>query len=200
MKKEILLFDLGGVVVPWVGIDELAKLTDTSREAVNMRLAKSETFHAYERGLCETEVFLDDMVEAFHLNMSPDAFQRLWNSWVWAPYSGVVDALKTLRKDYILATLTNNNALHWAHLETLLNVEDVFDFVFASHLIQAAKPDEDSFTIPLKAMATSPDQVVFFDDTPPNLEMAARLGIEAYHVKRDDGVLPVLRSLGLLYT
>ena len=198
MKKNILLFDLGGVVVPWVGIDELAKLTQSTRDDVNDRLASSEVFHAYERGLCSDEAFLNDIVSLFNLDMKSSEFAALWKSWVWTPYPGVVEALKTLRQNYTLATLTNNNALHWARVNSLIDIDSLFDFVFASHLIHAAKPDEESFLIPLKAMETTAEKVIFFDDTLENLVTAERLGIESHHVDRNQGVMPNLRSLGLL--
>ena len=130
--------------------------------------------------------------------MKSSEFAALWKSWVWTPYPGVVEALKTLRQDYTLATLTNNNALHWARVNSLLEIDSLFDHVFASHLINAAKPDEESFLIPLKAMQTTADNVIFFDDTRANLVTAERLGIESYHVDRDKGVMPKLSSLGLL--
>lgn len=198
MKKDTLLFDLGGVIVPWVGISELAKMTRTTRDDVNARLAGSEVFHAYERGLCSNEVFLDDILNLFDLNMTPSDFTLLWNSWVWAPYSGVIEALKTLRQTYVLATLTNNNALHWTRVNAFVDIDSLFDFVFASHLIHSAKPDEESFLIPLKAMETTAKNVIFFDDTRENLVTAERLGIESHHVDRNQGVMPNLRSLGLL--
>ncbi len=198
MTKDILLFDLGGVIVPWVGIDELAILTNSTREDVNATLASSEIFHAYERGLCEDDVFLSDIVTLFNLKMPPQDFATIWNSWVWEPYEGIIDALISLRQRYVLATLTNNNALHWAHLNTLMDVEALFDFTFASHLIHAAKPDAESFEIPLKIMATDPTQVMFFDDTRANLEMAQHMGFESYHVDRAKGVMPVLKQLNLI--
>lgn len=198
MTKDILLFDLGGVVVPWVGIDELATITNSTREGVNAKLSGSEVFHAYERGLCEDNVFLSDIVALFNLDIAPQDFAALWNSWVWAPYKGIIDALKALRQRYALATLTNNNALHWAHLNTLIDVEALFDFTFASHLIHAAKPDVESFEIPLNIMATDPSQVMFFDDTRANLEMARQMGFESYHVDRAKGVMPVLKQLTLI--
>lgn len=198
MNEQTLLFDLGGVIVPWVGIDELAKLTQTTREDVNAHLATSDVFHAYERGFCDNETFLKDIVRLFNLDMTPQDFAILWNSWVYEPYPKVVDALKTLRQNYTLACLSNNNALHWAHLKTLLDVESLFDFVFASHLIHEAKPDVESYHIPLNAMNTEPEDVIFFDDTMDNIDTAKQLGITCHHVNRDLGVMPILRSLGLL--
>ena len=49
-KPKILLFDLGGVIVPWVGTDFLAKFNDISQNDVTARLSQSKVFHAFERG------------------------------------------------------------------------------------------------------------------------------------------------------
>jgi len=197
-KPKVLLFDLGGVIVRWVGLDELAKLTGLSRDEVGDRFAASPIFRDYEIGHCEDDVFAQAFIAEFDLNIPLSGAKDLWNSWVQESYAGTKDALTELRKDYHIACLSNTNALHWAHLPTHIKLDDYFDDSFASHLINAAKPNPESYTIPIQKMGVNPSDIWFFDDTMINVEAAIATGMKAYHVDRDVGVIPTLRELGLL--
>jgi putative hydrolase of the HAD superfamily len=198
MNKDVLLFDLGGVIVPWVGIESLMERQGVSRGTIVEMFAQSETFNAYEAGQCDDLTFSREMVELFDMDMPAEAFGALWNSWVHPPFPNTLKTLKTLRQNYTLACLSNTNALHWAHLNEIVQLDEIFDYCFASHIMGVAKPAPRSFQIPLEKMDVSTSNVVYFDDTTLNVEAAREQGIETYHVDRRKGVLPVLKALKLI--
>ncbi|MEP3891576.1 MAG: HAD-IA family hydrolase [Hellea sp.] len=197
-KPKVLLFDLGGVIVRWVGLDALAEITGLPREIVIDRFAASEIFSAYETGRCGDDVFAQELITQFGLAISLPAAKDLWNSWVQESYAGTKSMLVSLRKDYTIACLSNTNALHWGHLPSHINIDDYFDHSYASHLINSAKPDPVSYQIPVQEMGFNPHDVWFFDDTMINVEAAKAAGLEAFHVDREVGVIPTLKELGLL--
>jgi len=164
-KPKVLLFDLGGVIVRWVGLDELANITGLSRDAVGNRFAASSIFRNYEIGQCSDNVFAEALIASFDLDISLSAAKDLWNSWVQESYSGTKDTLTKLRKSYTIACLSNTNALHWEHLSTHIQINDYFDYSYASHLINAAKPNPESYQIPIQSMGVEPSDIWFFDDT-----------------------------------
>ena len=55
---KVLLFDLGGVIVRWTGLDALAKMTGITREDVVEKFGHSSVFSDYEIGLCDDETFI----------------------------------------------------------------------------------------------------------------------------------------------
>ena len=197
-KPKILLFDLGGVIVHWVGLDELANMTGRPRRTVIDQLAASDIFNAYEIGQCSDDAFAAELICLFDLNIDLSRAKALWNSWVQQCYEGTKAVLSLLREDYTIACLSNTNMLHWAHLPTHINVDDYFDHSFASHLINAAKPDPRSYEIPIEKMDVSPSDIWFFDDTLKNVQAAKAAGMQAYHVDRTVGVVPTLKKLGLV--
>jgi len=197
-KPKVLLFDLGGVIVRWVGLDELGRLTGLGREAIGERFAASSVFRDYEIGQCSDDTFAAELVNSFNLRISISAAKDLWNSWVQESYDGTKEALTKLREDYTLACLSNTNALHWGHLPTHIKLDEYFEHSFASHIIEAAKPDLRSYDIPVEHMGMSPADIWFFDDTIVNVEAARQAGMTAYHVDREVGVIPTLKELGLL--
>jgi len=108
-KPKVLLFDLGGVIVRWTGLEALSDMTGMSREQVIGLFSSSEIFMAYEVGKCNDETFIKELISVFKL------------SDIW-----------------------------------------------------------------------------FFDDTEVNVEAAKQIGMSAFHVDRNLGVVPVLKELGLL--
>jgi len=197
-QPKVLLFDLGGVIVRWVGLDELSQITGLSRDKVSLRFATSPIFRAYEIGQCDDDVFVETLIADFNLQISRPEVKVLWNSWVQESYPGTKDMLTELRKTYTIACLSNTNALHWVHLPTHINTDNFFDYSYASHLINAAKPDPESYRIAIQDMGVMPSDIWFFDDTLINVEAAKSVGMKAYHVDRDVGAIPTLQALGLL--
>ena len=195
---EVLLFDLGGVIVPWVGTQAMSALTGRDPNELMPALAAQPIFAAHEIGQCGDLIFAEFMIEFLKLDIGPDAFISLWNSWVLAPYSGTSEALKTLRSTHQLACLSNTNAPHWNHLKGLIDLDEHLDFAYASHLIGVSKPDPESFQIPLRGMGVNPSCVWYFDDTEINVHAARDAGMTAFHVDRNVGVLPKLMELGIL--
>jgi len=64
---KILLFDLGGVIVPWVGTEALAAANHITREQVALRFDSSEILCAYERGCVSDAAFLAEFPRVFNL-------------------------------------------------------------------------------------------------------------------------------------
>ncbi|MEP4053099.1 MAG: HAD family phosphatase [Litorimonas sp.] len=195
-KPKVLLFDLGGVIVPWVGMEALAAYNNITRAEVSDRFDASEVFRAFERGQTSEADFVAVLPRMFDL---PDTdISALWNSWVHAPYPGTLKALASLKTRFTTACLSNTNPLHWAHLNTMFNTDETFHHAFASHEIFEAKPDAESYLKPIKLMNCALEDVWFFDDTEANVEGARAVGLTTFHVDRSVGVMPVLRELGLL--
>lgn len=177
---------------------EMSRLTGRSEAELLDIAAAMPIFNAYEVGGCLTETFLAAVQAPFGLDMPPADFAQLWNEWVRPPYEGTREALLSLKPRYHVACLSNTNESHWDYLTAQHNIVDVFDNAYASHLIKAAKPKREAWDIPLQDMDVNPQDVWFFDDTMANIEAAQALGIQSFHVDRNVGVVPLLRTLGLL--
>jgi len=197
LTPKLILFDLGGVVVRWVGIQALSELTGLSTAQVGEIFKRSEIGNRFERGLCSNAEFVSEFREKFALEGSDDDLIRLWNSWVQEPYDGVLDAIKTLKKTHRVACLSNTNDPHWEHLKTYVDLDGLFEPAYASHNIHEAKPDRSCFEYVIGDLKIDPEQILFLDDTQANIDAAKRAGMQAHIVNPEFGALPVLQSLGL---
>lgn len=197
-SPKVLLFDLGGVIVPWVGMIELSRLTGHSEASLIATASLSEIFMSYEVGGCTTHEFLDEFNQLFNLEMNRPDLSQLWDEWVHQPYNGTRQALLGLKDDYTLACLSNTNESHWEHLKANHNIIDVFDHAYASHILKAAKPNAEAWELCLNNMNVKASDVWFFDDSQANIDAAHALGIRSFHVDRAVGVIPTLNELGIL--
>ena len=195
-KPKVLLFDLGGVIVPWVGMEALAAFNNITRAEVSDRFDDSEIFRAFERGHASEADFIAELPRMFDL---PDTdIAALWNSWVHAPYPGTLEVLAELKTRFTTACLSNTNPLHWAHLNKMFSTSETFHYDFASHHIHEAKPDSASYLKPIQTMNCDIEDVWFFDDTEANIKGAQAVGLTAFHVDRKVGVLPLLKKLDII--
>lgn len=195
---DVLLFDLGGVVVPWVGIDAIADQVGHSPAVIRDRFESSDILHGHQIGTVDDETFLAELKTQFDLKADIAQLAVDWNSWVHPPFPGVIEAIQSLQGRYRTACLSNTNALHWSHLHQLFDVQAVFEPALASHDMQLAKPDPEIFKATVERIGVPASHILFFDDTMDNVRMARQMGLQAEPVESGRGVLPVLKRLGFV--
>ncbi len=191
----VLLFDLGGVIVPWVGIDAISRLTGLSNAQVSEKFETSDILYAYQIGGCSDAEFCEEMLKVFGFNMSLSEVETAWRSWVHQPFKDTLETLAKLRPQYTLGCLSNTNAMHWADMAFL---EDVLDCPMASHILKQVKPDREIYKTAHDVIGVSAENIWFFDDTLANVKAAQAYGFTAFHVDKTKGVLPNLKTLGLI--
>ena len=91
----------------------------------------------------------------------------------------VIDTIDTLKNGTRVVAGTNTITPHYnVHLQK--GDYEIFDAVYASHLMGLAKPDPHFFTYILDREGCPPEQAVFVDDAPANVEAAKKLGIHSF--------------------
>ena len=199
-RPEVILFDLGGVIVDVATRMEIHAWMPTPLDLSQWtdRWPAEEVFEAFEMGTLTESEFAERFVAEFPLTTTPDVFLAAFESWNKALLPGAVELLAELRGRYRLAALSNTNALHWKRLEGEFGIPSLFERVFTSYELGLRKPDPAIYIHTLSALDVQPENVLFFDDNPLNIEAARDLGMEAHRVDRPEGVRACLQQLGLL--
>ena len=104
----------------------------------------------------------------------------------------VVEELRL--KGYRLFLLSNIYLASGQHFKDKYPFLMLFDKVYFSSDTGYYKPDRRAYEQVLKENNLKPEECIFFDDTPRNVEAAAALGIEAYVF---EGVDMVREKLGI---
>lgn len=199
-KIEVLLFDLGGVLVDWDGTTPLVELTNgrLDREAARQFWLTSPWVGQHDLGACSVEQFARGALEELQLEMPLQDFINAYRGWVKGIYPGTQRLLEQLAPRFRLASLTNNNAEHFDRITQELELGTYFSQVFASHLIHMKKPDPEVYQYVTDALGVAPEQIAFFDDNPECLIPAREIGWQCCHTVGLAQVEAALQQLGCI--
>jgi glucose-1-phosphatase len=196
---SVLLFDLGGVLVQWDGIEPLIKLTGgrLTTDMARRFWLDSPWVKKFETGRCTAHEFAVGVIAELYLSLDPDEFLEQFVSWDRGLLPGALGLLERLRSQFLLVCLSNNNELHWAPLRDKAGLNKRFDYCFISHEIGVMKPSEEAFLYVLDRVGKEPEEFIFFDDNQECIDTACKLGMSAFCVRGVNGVESVLKKIGV---
>lgn len=122
-----------------------------------------------------------------------EVYPAVWHDIHVEPTS--VDLVRALRDVGLGVHLATNQEAHRAsYMKSELGYDDLFDESFYSCDLGAAKPDAAFFTTAVDRLGTTPPEVLFVDDSEPNVVAAREVGLAAEHWHIADGI-PRLHGL-----
>ena len=199
-KIDVLLFDLGGVLVEFSGVRDLAVLLQgrLSESEIMEQMSRYLPSEQFGLGKLSSRDFGERFVRDWNIELSPEDFLREFQSWSKRLLPGTVELLALLRPQFRLAALSNSNELHWERNINDLGITGLFEVAISSHQVGLYKPDPQMYLTALNRLGVSPDRVMFFDDVPANVTAASALGICAFQVEGVEGVRSRLMQEHLL--
>lgn len=198
VKPQCLLFDLGGVLVEWDGIEPLVQLTHGRLTPERARLfwLESEWVRRFEAGRCDAPEFGAGTVKELGIDLSPDAFLEAFRSWDRGPLPGSFELLHALRPHFTLACLSNNNPIHWS-APGLQELVACFHRAYASFEVGLMKPDRSAYEWVISDLQIDPGSILFFDDNAECVAAARETGIRASLAKGPAMVRATLAEHGI---
>lgn len=181
---EVILFDLGGVLVELTGVPIMLEWTNHRYDEATLWEAwlNSPAVRSFEKGYSTAEQFADGLIKEMDLPVGRAEFIDRFRAWPKGLFPGVSNLLERLKDTYTLACLSNSNGLHWPILMKEMGLEKMFQYRFASHLIKKVKPDRESFEYVLQYLGCQASSVLFLDDNVINVNSAKKMGMIAYTV------------------
>ncbi len=204
MKKsefDVILFDLGGVIVQLIGVQIMLEWSplNLSESELWSRWLSSPSVRRFESGNASPEEFAAALIDEFRLTVSPEKFLQEFTYWPRKPYPEAEPLLKKLRAYYQLAVFSNTNEIHWGRFITeMREISELFHHAFASHEIGLLKPDREAFNHVIGHLNKPPDRILFFDDNIINVEAGNAAGMHCYQVSGIVEIPPLLVDLGIL--
>ena len=198
---DAVILDLGGVVFG-ISVDRIIKSWAESSgchpKDIAPKFKVDEYYKLFEIRKISPEEYRSHVCNVLEINISDEDFDKGWNSIYLELLPGIEQLLLQLKDKTRLLVLTNTNEIHAK--EWRVRYADIlkhFDRVFASHEIGVRKPSPESFHAILDYLGTTPDRVVFFDDTPDNVEGALSVGISSFVVNSPCEVSERLKQMGI---
>jgi len=186
---EVLLFDLGNVILPFnhyqiaeklARFSERKELSDPPRIFSYLFDRQEGAVNDYEIGKMSSIEFFNQVKERFKLIMTFDTFVPIWNE-IFTEDHEVSELIRSLKGKKKLGLLSNTNPLHFEYALSTFPILNLFDKWILSHEVGFKKPDVEIF---LKAMAWAsvpPMKILFIDDIKEHVAVAASIGMQAIH-------------------
>src|SRR5205823_2182286 len=200
--RDIVVFDLGGVLIDWDPRHLYRKLFAGDEAAVEHFLATVCT-HEWNRGQDAGRTFAEGgrLLKAEHPDKAEliDAYCARFHEMIPGPIAGSVEILAELKAlGTPLYCLTNFSA------ETYPPTFERFEFlrwfrgILVSGEIRVIKPDPRIFELLIERFAIDPKRTIYIDDVDANVAAARPFGFHAIHFTSPALLRDELVALGLL--
>lgn len=182
---EVVLFDLGGVLVEMHGVPTMLAWLNNSVNADELwkLWLSSPVVREFETGRTGPDEFADRIIQEMSLPVGRKEFLIAFSTWVSGLYPGALELVRSVPERFTRATLSNTSSLHWTRLMKEYELENVFHRHFASHLTGRIKPDPDAFQFVIESLDCRPSAIFFLDDNSLNVEAAKTVGMHAVRTK-----------------
>jgi len=199
LPPELVLFDLGGVLIELRGVATMAELAGIDDEdELWRRWLDCRWVRTFEAGHCGPDDFAQGVVNDWGLPVGSDEFLRIFTAWPTGPLDGAEDLVRATAANTAIGCFSNTNTVHWDGNVELWPLIGHFAYQFVSHRLGEVKPDVAAFEKVAELLPVAPDRVLFVDDNLANVESARSLGFQAEHVAGVRNVRDVLQGVGLV--
>ena len=204
---KLFIFDMGDVVAHNVAVEgavakavgmserefyEVCKYDRAARgkivEKIDIRDADIMTM--LSNGEVTTDEFWSEFTRRTGVRVSTDYLGLFFNPVLDA---GVVDIVKSLRKNYRVVCGTNTIQSHY-DIHLARSDYALFDKTYASNIIGASKPDVEFWKRIMLAESVAPEDVFFTDDNEANCAASSSLGIRTFRFTNADDLRNEVRA------
>ena len=157
-----------------VGIDAHCEVTD---------LGSAQFFMDYQAGTVDDDEYLGNLAQ--YLCITEIEAARAHAGILMMEYAEVGALVAQLHgAGIVTGCLSNTNALHWKDLTDPNCFPSIASlrFQMASHVLKMSKPHSEIYDAFRNEVGFHPQDIVFFDDSPTNIEAAISLGWRAHHI------------------
>ncbi|NWF94248.1 MAG: HAD family phosphatase [Syntrophaceae bacterium] len=200
---EVILFDLGNVILPFNHYQIAEKLSRHSQKEEFQNPDKIFSFlfdfergavNGYEVGKVSSIQFFQSLKESLHLSLSFEDFLPIWNDIFWED-AGVSEIIRSLKGRKRLGLISNTNPLHFDYILTKFPIVKAFDQWILSHEVGFKKPAIEIFQKAIEWASVSPEKIVLIDDIRRHVEVAISLGMQGIHFTSAEQLKKELQSV-----
>lgn len=185
MIKNII-FDLGGVIVRLDKqrcIDAFTKIGHEDFGRIINEYFQEGFFMDYEKGIIDTEEFRAYVREGIKGSATNEEIDEAMAAFLPEIPLAKLNAILDYKKNYRVFLLSNTNPVAVETVKPMFAkggcpMEDYFEKMYLSYEMKLAKPDIRIFEKVLENSSLVPEETLFVDDSPVNLEAAQKLGIK----------------------
>jgi putative hydrolase of the HAD superfamily len=190
-RTTLLLWDMGGVILSnaWDKAERMETAKHFGLDPDDFERRHQLVDPAFETGRLDMEGYLASTVFYVPRAFSSETFRQFMQAHSTA-ISSALTLARTLhdRGEYVMAALNNESRELNEYRIATFGLKSIFHVFFSSCYTGRLKPDPDAYRYALQITQCDPEESVFLDDRPENVEAAAHLGLRTILV-RDPGQL-----------
>ncbi|MEY2413735.1 MAG: putative hydrolase of the superfamily [Acidobacteriaceae bacterium] len=183
---KTIFWDIGGVLLnnAWDHTEREQALQRFHLNPAEFDEKHQRVVSSFEKGELSLDEYLDQTVFYQPRDFTKAAFKEF----MFSLSQPNTDALNVARKiassnKYFMATINNESTdLNLYRIQTF-NLRETFTVFISSCFVGLLKPDEHIYRLALSLRQGTPEECVFIDDRPANLEPAAKLGMNVIQMK-----------------
>ena len=186
---EVILFDLGNVILPFDAHRTAEKLSRSSQRKEFQHPPKMFSYlfdaeegaiNPYQVGKVSSVEFFQSLKESLSLSLSFEAFIPIWNE-IFVEDKEVSEVIRSLKGKYRLGLLSNTDPLHFGYILSKFPILQVFDKWILSHEVGFRKPEVGIFQAAIDWASVDPERILFIDDIRRHIDAAVTLGMQGIH-------------------
>jgi len=186
---EVILYDLGNVILPFNHFQIAEKLSRSSQRKEFQDPQKMFSYlfdfekgavNGYEVGKVSSLEFFQSLRGFLQLSLSFEDFIPIWNE-IFIEDQEVSQIILSQKGRWRLGLLSNTNPLHFDYALAKFSIIRVFDRWILSHEVGFKKPAVEIFQKAVQWASIDPQKILFIDDMKKHVEVAASLGIQGIH-------------------
>jgi glucose-1-phosphatase len=184
---DALLFDLGRVVIDIdfnLAFAKWAEYACCDQAVIAQRFSYDDAYKRHERGEIDADEYFTALRLALGVEIPDTQLLEGWNAIFIGKTPGISPLLADAARRFPLYAFSNSNREHelcWSRRFT--GVLRYFREIYVSSTIGLRKPEAEAYNYVVKAIGTSAERIVFFDDVLENVDAARACGLQAFQVK-----------------
>ncbi len=199
---EVILFDLGNVILPFNHYQIAEKLSRFSQRKTFQDPQKIFSYlfdfekgsiNGYEVGKVSSIQFFKSLKKYLHLSLSFEEFIPIWND-IFTEDQEVSDIIRSLKGKKRLGLISNTNPLHMNYIASKFPVVRIFEKWILSHEVGFKKPAIEIFQMALNWASVKPEKILFIDDIKGHVDVAVSLGMQGIHFTSAQQLKEALRK------
>ena len=204
-KIHNIAFDLGGVVLALSYEQAVRRFEEIGLANARQHLDAFEQkgiFGDLESGRISPEDFRRELSKLIGREVTMDDCYQAWHGYVdHVPKRNLEAILRLREQGYKVCLLSNTNPfmMQWAEKDFDGDGHPIsyfFDALYLSYECKVMKPCREIFEMMLKGQQALPEETLFIDDGPRNVEVAKSLGMETLCPQNnEDWIAPLMKLL-----
>ena len=183
---EVILYDLGNVILPFSHYQIAEKLSrfsqkkefqDPQRIFSYLFDFQNGVINSYEVGKISSVKFFKTLKESLGLSISFEQFTPIWND-IFTENQEVSKMILSQKGKWKLGLISNTNALHFDYCLKNFPILRTFDRWILSYEVGFKKPSVEIFRMAIKWASVEPQKILFIDDMEKHIEIAISLGMQ----------------------